>query len=76
MIDDLHIDKTIFLTEVIAQLALELDSFMVSIVHGEPYQTHIYIWIDRLYSQGKSSDIAAGIIRRAIRLFLTNVEKN
>lgn len=75
-IDDLKIDKTIFLMETIKQLGLEINSFIIAIVHGEPYETIIYIWIDILYSQGKSSDTAAQITHRAIRLFLANVEKN
>ncbi|MFC5047187.1 hypothetical protein ACFSTE_12030 [Aquimarina hainanensis] len=76
MTPDLNIDKTMFLTDLLQWLKLDINRFMIALTHGEPYETIIYLWIDKLYYKGKSKDEALNLILKAQRIHLQGILHN
>ncbi|GAA4276496.1 hypothetical protein [Aquimarina mytili] len=68
--------KSKFITDVILALQIKLDEFMYNLVHQQPYEVIVYIWIHKLYIKGKSTDDATKLIYKAKNILLSNWKYN
>ncbi len=62
--------KNKFIAVILQALHLKFDQFIYNLAHREPYETIVYRWINKLYSQQKSSDQAIQLIYKARNVFL------
>ncbi len=62
--------KNKFMVAIMQALHMRFDEFMYNLVHHSPYEIILYSWINKLYTQGKSSDDAIQLIYKARNIFL------
>ncbi len=62
--------KSKLVVEAIQALCLKLDQFVYNLGHHSPYEVILYIWIQRLYLKGKSSEDAVQLIYKAKKRYL------
>lgn len=63
-------NKSRFIVDIIQALHMRLDEFMYNLVHHNPYEMILYIWIHKLYKRRKSCDEAIQLMYRAKKILL------
>lgn len=59
-----------YLAEILVYLHLEFDNFILAILNGDPYETLVYQWVDKLYEKGKSINEALPVMYKARNFYL------
>ncbi len=59
-----------YLLNVLKALHLDATTFFDDVAQDAPYEVQIYVWIDKLYKQGKSADEAIERIHRVRRFYI------
>ncbi len=59
-----------FLLDVLKALHLDATTFFDDLAQDAPYEVQIYVWMDKLYKQGKSADEAIELIHRVRRFYI------
>ncbi len=73
---DKHHTQHLFIQTILTALHLQFDTFMYNLVHYHPYEIVLYVWINKLYRKGTSSDHAIQILYKARNMvLLTHNEK-
>ncbi|TPN87969.1 hypothetical protein [Aquimarina algicola] len=67
--------KNKFIATVLAAFHMTTDQFMYNLVRQSLYETILYLWINKLYTKGKTSDEAIQLIYKARNLFLLDYYK-
>lgn len=67
-----HYSKREFVIDIIEALHMKLDAFMYNLANHNPYEMLLYVWINKLYSKGKSSEEAIQLIYKARNILLLN----
>ncbi len=49
---------------------MKLDVFMYNLVHYNPYEIVLYVWINKLYTKGKTTEDAVQLIYKARNILL------
>ena len=62
--------KKRFINDIIEALHMKMDTFIYNLAHNHPYELLLYLWIDKLYSKGKTSGEAVQVIYKARNIFL------
>ncbi len=65
-------DKNKFITAILQALHLKTDAFVYNLTKQSPYEMIIYVWIDKLYEKGKTTEEAVQLIYKARNIFLLN----
>ncbi|WP_271768991.1 hypothetical protein [Aquimarina algiphila] len=60
------------MSDILQALHHKMDEFMYNLVHYSSYEIILYLWINKLYAQGKSSDEAIQLIYKARNILLLN----
>ncbi|WP_438423998.1 hypothetical protein [Aquimarina macrocephali] len=68
----LHHNKSKFVIVIIESLHMKADTFMYNLAHHHPYEMLLYVWINKLYTKGKSIDDAIQLIYKARNILLLN----
>lgn len=68
--------KTQYIIQILAALHLALDDFMYQVVHQQPYESTLYLWIDKLYTQGKTVPQAITLIYKARNRWMLSKNPN
>ncbi|WP_147405009.1 MULTISPECIES: hypothetical protein [Aquimarina] len=59
-----------FINAILETFHLKMDVFFYNIVHHHRYEIIMYLWITKLYTQGKSIDHAIQILYKARNRFM------
>lgn len=62
--------KSKFVVAIIESLHMKADTFMYNLAHHHPYEMLLYVWINKLYTKGKSIDDTIQLIYKARNILL------
>ena len=63
-------DKHMFMSDVLKMLHIKTDIFLNNLANHHDYEMVIYLWIDKLFTKGKTSEEAVQIIYKARNIFM------
>ncbi|WP_281990148.1 hypothetical protein [Aquimarina aggregata] len=76
MTQDSPIAKHQFIATILHALHIKFDMFMYNLVHHHTYEIILYLWINKLYRKGISSDHAIQILYKARNILLLTHNEN
>ncbi|WP_271784985.1 hypothetical protein [Aquimarina algiphila] len=64
------------MSDILQALHLKMDTFMYNLVHCSPYEIILYVWMNKLYAKGKTSDEAIVLIYKTRNIFFLNTKNS
>ncbi len=61
-----------FMSDILKMLHLKMDEFMYNLVHYSPYEMILYVWMNKLYDKGWTSEKAIELIYKARNILFLN----
>lgn len=62
--------RILYMSDILTALHIKKDEFIYNLINYSPYEITLYLWINKLYSKGKSTDDAIQLIYKARNMFL------